>query len=137
MNNQSEITLSHNDKTITDKSEVANIFNNYYVNIATDFGPSGSIDSSECTDDMITCINERYENHTSIHNIKNHMFSVKGNFNSDFICDFRFKHVNPDIVKKHLSKLNVRKATGYDNLSPKILKLGAPVLASPICSISV
>ena len=53
MNCQSEITLNYNDKTITNKDDVAQIFNNYYVNIAADVGTSSRINSSSCVNDII------------------------------------------------------------------------------------
>ncbi len=35
-------------------------------------------------------------------------------------------------VRSRLLKINVKKATGWDNIPPKILKIGANVLARPI-----
>ena len=35
-------------------------------------------------------------------------------------------------VERTLEKLNERKATGYDGISPKILKIGAAQLSSPL-----
>ena len=37
-NSQPKITLLENDKLITDTSEVTNIFNNFYVNVADSIG---------------------------------------------------------------------------------------------------
>ena len=39
------------------------------------------------------------------------------------------------MVKTKLENLNIKKATGFDNVPPKILKLGAEILSSPICNI--
>ena len=77
MNCQSEITLNYNDKTITNKDDVAQIFNNYYVNITADIGTSSRINSSDCVNDIIS---DRYENRNSIHNMRRHMNSIKGKF---------------------------------------------------------
>jgi hypothetical protein len=37
--------------------------------------------------------------------------------------DLNFKPVSSDFVSKQINKLNIKKATGYDGISPKILKL--------------
>ena len=39
------------------------------------------------------------------------------------------------MVKTKLENLNIEKVTGFDNVPPKILKLGAEILSSPICNI--
>ena len=35
-------------------------------------------------------------------------------------------------MNKQISKLNIKKATGYDSISPKILKLAQPSISNPI-----
>ena len=37
-----------------------------------------------------------------------------------------------EYVNKQISKLNIKKATGYDSISPKILKLAQPSISNPI-----
>jgi hypothetical protein len=38
-----------------------------------------------------------------------------------------FKPINEDFVTKQINKLNIKKATGYDGISPKIIKFAQPV----------
>jgi len=40
--------------------------------------------------------------------------------------DLNFKPVSSNFVSKQINKLNIKKATGYDGISPKILKLSMP-----------
>jgi hypothetical protein len=46
--------------------------------------------------------------------------------------DLNFKPVSSDLVSKQINKLNIKKATGYDGISPKILKLSKPCIVEPI-----
>jgi hypothetical protein len=46
--------------------------------------------------------------------------------------DLNFKPVSSDFVSKQINKLNVKKATDYDGISPKILKLSKPCIVEPI-----
>ena len=48
---------------------------------------------------------------------------------------FHFSGVTVDEVSKLLSKLDGRKATGLDNISPKLLKIGHVHLAKPLAYI--
>ena len=43
-----------------------------------------------------------------------------------------FKPINEDFVTKQINKLNIKKATGYDGISPKIIKFAQPVITNPI-----
>ena len=46
--------------------------------------------------------------------------------------EFVFKHINEDFVDKQICKLSGKKATGYDEISSKILKLAKPTVVKPI-----
>ena len=46
--------------------------------------------------------------------------------------DLNFKPVSSDLVSKQINKLNIKKATGYDGISPKILKISMPCIVEPI-----
>jgi hypothetical protein len=35
-----------------------------------------------------------------------------------------------DLVTKQINKLNIKKATGYDGISPKIIKFAQPVITN-------
>ncbi len=44
-----------------------------------------------------------------------------------------FKTVCPDVIRKRLSGLNARKATGCDGTPPKLIKLASGVLCNQLC----
>ena len=43
-----------------------------------------------------------------------------------------FKRVDEDFVSKQIGRLNVKKATGHDGISAKVLKLARPVIVKPL-----
>jgi hypothetical protein len=43
-----------------------------------------------------------------------------------------FKEISDEFVHKQINKTNVKKATGRDGISAKLLKLAKPVIAKPI-----
>ena len=63
------------------------------------------------------------ENHPSIKTIREKC-SVE---NSLF-----FKGIKDDFVEKQINKISVNKATGFDGISVKILKMSKPVIVKPI-----
>jgi hypothetical protein len=65
------------------------------------------------------------ENHPSIIEINK---IRTGNEKDEFV----FKHINEDFVDKQICKLSGKKATGYDEISSKILKLAKPTVVKPI-----
>ena len=48
---------------------------------------------------------------------------------------FYFHDVSIDVVKSHLCNLKTNKATGYDTLPAKLLKMGSNILCNQICSL--
>ncbi len=59
---------------------------------------------------VLSNVTNKHKNYESIMKIKeNHTNNIT----------FNFKHVTPEYVYKMLCKLNINKATGYDNISPK------------------
>jgi hypothetical protein len=59
-------------------------------------------------------------NHPSIDRIRKN--APKNNI------DFDFKPTNTDTITKLVNKINIKKATGVDQISCKLLKAGSPVL---------
>ena len=83
------------------------IFNNFFMNVTKDIGDENiNIDKS----------------HPSI-------IKIEENKTNDIELSFRLteEHAN-----KQISKLNIKKATGCDSISPKILKLAQPSISNPI-----
>ena len=48
---------------------------------------------------------------------------------------FHFKHVNPDDVYSVIHSVNANKATGYDMMPPRLVKISAHYLCYPLCRI--
>jgi hypothetical protein len=119
------IVLQHDDNIFTKPEQVANIFNTYFTNIAKHIGTNDVIDDN---DTVFSCI-KTYENHECIINIRKYMQTNQS------AADFSFQPVNPLTIQKCLSKLKTNKATGYDMLPSKILKLGSNVFCYSICNL--
>ncbi len=47
-------------------------------------------------------------------------------------ASFKFSNVDTNTVMKKLRKLNLKKATGYDGLSIKLIKFAAPKLLTSL-----
>ena len=109
--NSNCILLSENNKIINDQSEVSEIFNHYFVNVAADIGSASPIDTPS---------------HPSIQKIKSS--HVSG-------TSFDFKPVNEDFVSRQIETLQTKKATGNDGISAKIIKECKSVIAGPLTDI--
>ena len=116
----STISLNEGGKIVNDPAEVAKIFNNYYSNIASTIGFDDKIVSVENALD-------KHKHHSSIVMIKEKRQDTQE-------C-FDFHVVNSDTVKMHLKNFNPRKATGYDNIPGKIIKLACNELAKPLTNL--
>jgi hypothetical protein len=77
----------------------------FFINVANDIGKGIIFDES---------------NHPSIDRIRKNI--PKNNI------DFDFKPTNTDTITKLVNKINIKKATGVDQISYKLLKAGSPVL---------
>ena len=100
-----------------------NLIIDYFINMAKDIGPE---DSLKYDDDIMSCLIQ-HEDHDSIVFIKEQMDS------NDLV--FNFHNVSTDTIKKHLQKLNCKKATGYDLLPCKLLKLGSDILCNSLSNL--
>ena len=113
-----KIILSHEDNIINDDGEVCDIFNKYYVNVTDTIGNEAPLTQSDKIGDIIS----GYCDHPSISLITDNI----GRFADEEL--FNFRPVTSAEIKKKLISLNVRKATGYDDMPARFLKLGADVL---------
>ena len=95
-----KITISENSQIITDTTELCEKFNTFFVNVAKEIG-SGT-----------DCLS--HENHPSIQAIRANTTLPEGEFN--------FSSVNEGKVSKYLDRIGLRKATGLDGVSSKILQ---------------
>ena len=89
---------------VTNEPDLAELFNEYFVNIA-----------SSLKEPILTSDNEILNNYVQTRVPSNSEFSIP--------------LTNITFVRQFLSNLNVNKSTGLDNIGPKILKLSANILA--------
>ena len=110
---QKETVLSENNVLITKQEEVCEIFNDYFVNVAKNIGSS----QIKVNDD-----------HPSILAIKDNIPDLDQN-------NFTFSPIDQDFVEKRIRKINVKKATGIDGISPKLLHFAKPAIVKPLTDI--
>ena len=116
----SKICLKKDEKTSFDDKTNANIFKEFFCNLASDLvaklpSPSNRFE--------INSVRDYYQNFLDLIPSK-----------------FRFSNVSEDVILKLLKDMNIDKAAGIDNLSAKFLKDGADILAKPIseiCNLSI
>ena len=48
-------------------------------------------------------------------------------------AEFNFEMVGVSTVRTHLTRLDIKKATGHDILLPKVLNMGSDILCYPLC----
>ena len=96
---QNKVVLKENDQIISKENDVAETFNDFYINVAKDIGQNYTFDKN---------------NHPSLYKITENCHAQ---------TEFNFKSVDQKTVSKMISRFNV-KATGGDKISVKILKLG-------------
>ena len=94
-----------NDVILNDKKDVCDTFNSFFINVANDIGKGIIFDEN---------------NHPSIDRIRKNVPKININFD--------FKPTNTDTISKLVNKINIKKATGVDQISCKLLKAGSPVL---------
>jgi hypothetical protein len=115
--NSENIILHEGDKIVNDDKEVANIFNEYFVNIASAIGSNKSVDSVDAA------IFEHAE-HPSIVKIAKEFNHKKESF--------AFKAVSPSVIRAKLKNINSNKSTGYDDIPGKLLRIAHNELAMPL-----
>ena len=101
--NASNFKIKVEDDVITKDSEVAEVFNNYFINIASKLKEP----------------------------VPNSDFKKLNNFIRSKVpneIDFQIPFTNQTFIRKFLLNLNVRKSTGLDNIGPRILKLSANII---------
>ena len=105
---------------------MANIFNDYFTQIASDIGFNYPIPDDYDNDDVLISLIEKYDKHPSITTIK----SVPLEHGT-----FDFKHVDVNQIYEILVNMNDKKATGYDGIPCKRLQIGAYPLARVLCKL--
>ena len=109
--------LIENNDIISDKSKIANIMNEYYVNV-TDSLNIGNIpcDSADDALDNLNAVDQiisKFRSHPSINAIKRNIAVTE---------KFCFKHVNEESMEKHIDNLDTKKASPQGDIPTKIIK---------------
>ena len=105
------ISLFHENRVVKNPAEVCNIFNEYFIKAASNVGNEDPNRENENIDDILSC----YKDDDIIN-----------------VDAFNFSSVTVKEVHNLLENMDKKKATGYDNIPPKILKVAAGELAFPI-----
>ena len=117
-----DISLFHENKLINDPVKVCKIFNEYFIKAASNIGNEEPIGDDENIDDILcTCKDCEVIQHIT--------------FNVPHDGIFNFSAMAVKEVNDLLNKTDPTKATGYDDIPPKLLKLGATELASTITNL--
>ena len=106
--NGSDLTLLEDGRIITDHGEVAEVMNNYYINVAAHIGNK-------------TIKQDGFADHPSIKAVKNNLAP-----NSSLT----FRHTTEGEITKIIKSLNPKKATGPDQIPPKLIKIARPQISN-------
>ena len=115
--------LEENNTIIRDNKEIANIFNDFFVNII-ERSTGKKVDTSS-KNESIENIILKYKDHPSIKSIKN-LHSDK---------TFSMPFAKEGNIKRILLSLNPRKGPGSDKIPPKIVIRSAELLCKPLTNI--
>ena len=107
---QKDAILSENRSLVCDQNEVCDIFNSFFVNVAKDIGDRNiPVDFTHPSIQAIGKATETVENPS-----------------------LSFSFVDENTVQKHIRKLGVKKATGFDGISAGVVKLAEPAIVPPL-----
>ena len=112
------IPLRENGKIITNTSEVCQIFNKFFSEIGSDIG------NPENNHRPLEEIIADYDNHQSVNLIRNEINHGSNNINFNYITESQ--------VQKVISKLSSKKASGYDEIPVKFIKMTSRSLIKPL-----
>ena len=78
--------------------------------------------SPRIQESVLNLTEDDFSDHPSIAAIKS----------KSYLLDFTFTIFNTEVITNNLSKMNGKKSTDHDGISPKSLKLSAAALAAPL-----
>ena len=122
---QSNIILNEDGDIITNKKDIAKIFIEFFTSIADNIGIPDELNVSDET--TLKTLFEKHESHSSVVNIKKMMNNERH--------DFDFTAVDEACVFKILSKVNVKKSTGCDQLPARMIKAADSSLCSTLTNL--
>ena len=126
-----DIRIVDGKKIISDDFELARIFSNRNINtveINSGFKPLKTTNQSKDDFSVIDEIIRTYQDHPSVKQIS----SAITTSNTPKPIFFSFEPTNPVEVQKRLKNINTKKATGFDKIPPKLVKLWAEILSTSL-----
>ena len=119
-----KIILVENDRIINDDIEIANTMNKYFVNVtkSLDIPKDISIVNTISVEQIL----DSYKAHPSI---------IAINSNINFVNTFSFSLITVEDIIYEINLIDITKATGYDNMPAKIIKLSTNVIAPYLTNI--
>ena len=128
---QNDIMLIDNGKDIVEESDLAEKFNDHYINIVEKSSgqkPCNFVSDTNSLEDGVV-INETVQHYSNYPSI----LKIRKNFdNSQNVEQFQLNSVTTSEVYKLLKNIDDKKATGTDNIPPKLVKISAEVLSQPL-----
>ena len=122
--------LIEKDKTFNDDTEIANIMNNYFVNVTESYDIPTNIGRGKtiAIKDEISVrkILDSYKHHPSI-------IAINGNIK--VVNTSLFSLVTVEDVIGEINHIDISKTTGYDNIPAKMIKLSINVIAPHLTNI--
>ena len=126
-----DITIVDGIKINLNDFELAKTFNNHYINTVKINGRFKPLKITNQSKDDLSVIDEiirTYQDHPSWKEIKK--VTSTSNTPKPIYCSF--EPTNPVEVQKRLKNIDTKKATGFDKIPPKLVKLSAEVLSTPL-----
>ena len=123
------IILVNGDKIISDDTEVAQTFNEFFKNCVNSLDISENkllITESSAIEGSVNEALNKFENHPSIRAIRE---------NVDVDMSFSFEEVSQDNIKQEIKYLDSKKAGTFSNIPPKQLKQTVDIICEPLMRI--
>ena len=124
-----KITLVENKEIITDDKEVAETFNNFFIDAVSSLGireNKALENSTEYISDPVFIALKKFQDHPSILEIKN---------NVSIESEFSFSQITVNEMMTEINNLDVKKSGTYMNIPTKCLKEARDVVAEPLTHI--
>ena len=114
--------LIENGKTISNDSELCNIFNGFFSNIISELNIPKKYHCfmNDMDSDSVLSVLKAFQNYPSIKNIKSKKFNLT----------FSFENTNTDVVMKVINNLNVAKICQINDIPAKVIKMNKDIFAN-------
>ena len=109
---RNNIILNEDGRVVTNQTEISDIFNKFFAHVASDIGCEDSINTEDSN--WLENVMARHQEHPSILAISRNIEDVR---------QFNFMQVQESTVQQYLKNINAKKATGFDSIPPKTVKL--------------